>query len=75
MQLGSGVCAVAYGKWWRWVSSVPTKDNLGANDSGKNCAAGQNNPNLWFLAGIRGGEVNRACTIPGGKTYSFQILM
>jgi hypothetical protein len=61
-------------KWWQWVSSIPTKDNPTVDETGAKCAVGQNNSNVWFLAGVGGGEVTRACSIPAGKAIFFPVL-
>jgi hypothetical protein len=61
-------------KWWQWASSIPTKDNPTTDENGEKCAVGQNDPNVWFLAGTGGGEATRACTIPAGKAIFFPVL-
>jgi hypothetical protein len=61
-------------KWWQWVLAIPTKDNPVVDESGEKCAVGQNNPDVWFLAGTGGGEVARTCTIPSGKAIFFPVL-
>lgn len=61
-------------KWWQWVLSIPTQDNPGVDETGEKCAVGQNNTNVWFLAGTGGGQVTRTCTVPAGKAILFPIL-
>ena len=61
-------------KWWQWVLSIPTQDNPGIDENGEKCAVGQNDPNVWFLAGTGGGQVTRTCTIPAGKAIFFPVL-
>lgn len=61
-------------KWWQWLLSIPTKDNPSVDETGAKCAVGQEDPNLWLLAGTGGGEVTRACTIPAGKAILFPVL-
>lgn len=61
-------------KWWQWYFSIPSKDNPAADENGEKCAIGQNDTNVWFLAGSTGGKVNRACTIPAGKAILFPII-
>lgn len=60
-------------KWWQWGYSIPKNINPAYDDTGKNCAEGQNGP-VWFLAGTYGHPVERACTIPAGKGILFPIL-
>ena len=54
-------------KWWKWLLEQPTDSNPAIDDTGKNCAKNQNDPNVWFLAGTFGGKAERTCTIPEGK--------
>jgi hypothetical protein len=61
-------------KWWQWASSIPAKDNPVADENGEKCAVGQNDPNVWFIAGTGGGEATRACTIPAGKAILVSII-
>lgn len=61
-------------KWWQWAPSIPTKDNPTTDENGEKCAVGQNDPNVWFLAGTGGGADTRACTIPAGKAIFFPVL-
>ena len=53
--------------WWEWVASIPANEHPLNDDTGKNCAKNQNDPNVWFLAGTFGGKAERTCTIPEGK--------
>lgn len=61
-------------KWWQWAMSTPTKNNPVVDETGEKCAVGQNDPNVWFLAGTGGGEAVRACTIPAGKAILIPVL-
>lgn len=61
-------------KWWQWVVSIPAKDNPAADETGEKCGIGQNNTNVWFLAGTGGGKVSRVCTIPAGKAILIPII-
>jgi len=60
-------------KWWQWGYSIPKNINPAYDNTGKNCAEGQNGP-VWFLAGTYGHPVERACTIPADKGILFPIL-
>jgi len=59
-------------KWWRWFVSIPQPENPGNDNTGKYCAIGQNDPNVWFLTGAGSGTFVRSCTIPAGKVIVFQ---
>jgi hypothetical protein len=61
-------------KWWQWGLSIPIKDSPIVDETGAKCAVGQNNSNVWFLAGHGGGEVTRACSIPAGKAIFFPVI-
>lgn len=61
-------------KWWQWALSIPTKDNPVVDETGEKCGAGQNDTNVWFLAGTGGGKVTRSCTIPAGKAILIPII-
>lgn len=59
-------------KWWQWMTSIPTSENPLKDETGKNCANGQNNPNVWFMTGTASGTVVRSCTIPSSKAILIQ---
>ena len=61
-------------KWWKWYVSIPQDSNPANDDTGKNCAIDQKDPNVWFLAGTDGGSAERACTIPARKAILFPII-
>lgn len=44
------------------------------DETGEKCGVGQNDTNVWFLAGTGGGKVTRFCTIPEGKAILFPII-
>lgn len=75
---GSKPYGLTYGewsaKWWQWALSIPTKDNPVVDENGEKCAVGQNDSNVWFLAGTGGGEASRSCNIPAGKAILFPSL-
>lgn len=60
-------------KWWQWALAVPEAQNPVFDTTGVNCAVGQSGP-VWFLAGVFGGSVTRACTVPAGKALFFPVL-
>jgi hypothetical protein len=59
-------------KWWNWMISIPQPQNPLNDETGKNCANGQNNPNVWFMTGTGSGSVVRSCTIPSSKAILIQ---
>jgi hypothetical protein len=59
-------------KWWQWMMSIPQPQNPLNDDTGKNCAASQNDPNVWFMTGTGSGSVVRSCTIPSSKAILIQ---
>jgi hypothetical protein len=60
-------------RWWNWFGGAPQAINPGSDNTGKNCAVGQNDPNVWYLTGAGSGTVERTCTIPGGKGIAISI--
>jgi hypothetical protein len=62
-------------RWWQWVISLPEAINPLTDNTGEDCAQGQNQTGpVWFLTGTFGGSVERTCTIPEGKAILFPIL-
>lgn len=61
-------------KWVQWLLSTPIDTNPSNDDTGKNCAVNQTDPNVWFLAGTGSGSAVRTCSIPAGKAIFFPIL-
>jgi hypothetical protein len=61
-------------KWFKWLLEIPSNNNPANDDTGKNCAVNQSDPNVWFLAGTPGGHAERTCTIPAGKAILFPIV-
>jgi hypothetical protein len=61
-------------KWWKWYVSIPQDSNPANDDTGKNCAIGQKDTNVWFLAGTGGGSAERSCAIPARKSILFPII-
>src|SRR5690348_14298996 len=69
--IGSKPSGLTYGdwtvKWWKWIFGIPKDTSPAIDTNGKNCAQGQNDPHVWFLAGTNGGSAERTCVIPLGK--------
>jgi hypothetical protein len=63
-------------KWWQWLLSKPKDKNPAIDDTGKNAGIGQNDPNVWFLAGtfVNMSVPHRECTIPSGKAILFPVI-
>ena len=61
-------------KWWNWLLSIPAKDNPRLDTTGEKCGIDQNDQNVWFLAQISEGHVERNCVIPAGKSIFIPIL-
>jgi hypothetical protein len=65
-------------KWWQWAYSQPKGNNPLVDDkTGKLCKTGQDNENVWYLAGtlVNNSNVERFCTIPLGKAILFSVLV
>jgi hypothetical protein len=60
--------------WWQWVLAQPASTNPATDTTGGNCAVGQSNPFVWFLAGDFGGTVTRSCTVPFGKALLIPVV-
>lgn len=63
-------------KWWQWLLGASKESNPAIDDIGKNAAADQNDPNVWFLAGtFVGAKVpHRKCTIPWRRAILFPTI-
>ena len=62
-------------KWWQWADSIPTTNNPMLDQTGKDCAQGQNQTGpVWFLAGTGAGSAERTCTVPSGKAVLLPII-
>ena len=61
-------------EWWKWMQSTPDAQNPADDDTGKNCAVGQQG-DVWFLAGSFGHDLRkRSCEIPAGKYIFFPVV-
>jgi len=61
-------------KWWLWAFSIPVSEHPLFDPTGELCNVGQSGP-VWYLGGsFVGGEVDRTCTVPGGKFIFFPLL-
>lgn len=59
--------------WHKWTLKVPAGDNPIFDETGADCAEGQDYP-VWFLTGVLGGgTVERHCTVPEGTPVFFPV--
>src|SRR6185312_3500357 len=61
-------------RWWLWFLPAPLKGHPALDQNGENSALGQTDPNVLFLAGTIGGNVQRNITILAGKAILFPII-
>jgi hypothetical protein len=66
--------------WLRWYYEAPQRaDGCVMPDidmTGEHCGFGQQEPDVFFLAGTRGGKVVRtACVVPRGRAIFFPIIV
>jgi hypothetical protein len=59
--------------WVRWAMALPYYDGPISDQTGEDCAQGQDGP-VWYLAGTFGGPVERECDIPAGKQLVFPLI-
>ena len=59
--------------WWQWVMSIPADRNPLTDATGAFAGEGQSGP-VWFLAGTFGNSVDRAYSIPQGKTLVVPVF-
>lgn len=60
--------------WWQWAISIPADVNPMLDATGANCGQWQYGP-VWFLAGYSGGgQAERSCAIPYGKSLFFPTI-
>jgi hypothetical protein len=62
--------------FWKWILSVPAKDNPINDPTGEKCATGQSNTNssLFYLAFNNGGASERTCKVPAGKGLFIPVM-
>jgi hypothetical protein len=65
--------------WWRWLYETPQHGErcilVDADITGEDCAYGQTDPHVFFLAGTRGAKVVRTkCVVPKGRAIFLPIL-
>lgn len=69
---------VSYAEWtarfWQWLLEQPSDNNPLNDQTGKNCANNQKDPNVWFLLGTAGGSAERTCVIHAGKAILVSII-
>ena len=62
--------------FWKWILSIPAKDNPINDPTGEKCATGQSNTNssLFYLAFNNGGASERTCKVPVGKGLFIPVM-
>jgi len=60
-------------QWWQWALETPTAQNPVLDPTGEFCDINQNGK-YWLLAGTFGGDAERWCTIPAGKSLFFPVV-
>jgi hypothetical protein len=62
--------------FWKWILSIPAKDNPINDPTGEKCTTGQSNTNssLFYLAFNNGGASERTCKVPVGKGLFIPVM-
>lgn len=61
-------------EFWNWLNYIPKADHPRLDMTGEKCDVEQNDQNVWFLAQVAKGYVERHCDIPAGKSIFVPIL-
>jgi len=65
-------------KWWQWALSIPKETNPLSDPTGKYWRTNQPESDVWYLAGIFGGEnkvfPNRKIKVESGRSILFPVL-
>jgi hypothetical protein len=62
--------------FWKWILSIPAKDNPINDPTGEKCVTGQSNTNssVFYLAFNNGGVSERSCKVPAGKGLLIPVM-
>jgi hypothetical protein len=60
-------------RWLQWVASAGLDESPIDDRTGEKGAANQPS-DVWFLAGCRGGQVERRIAVPGGRDLFFPVI-
>jgi hypothetical protein len=62
--------------FWKWILSIPAKDNPINDPTGEKCVTGQSNTNssVFYLAFNNGGVSERSCKVPAGKGLFIPVM-
>jgi hypothetical protein len=62
--------------YWKWILSIPARDNPINDPTGEKCATGQSNTDssLFYLAFNNGGISERTCKVPAGKGLFIPVM-
>lgn len=61
-------------EWWKWCYFDPYGISPASDTTGKSCAKGQTNEDVWFLGGTFGGRAVRTCEVPKNRAIFFPII-
>lgn len=62
--------------FWKWVLSIPAKENPLNDQTGETCALGQSNYNssVFYLTFNNGGPSERVCKVPAGMALFIPVI-
>ncbi len=60
--------------WWKWCYAEPEGISPASDHTGALAGKNQTIANVWFLAGTFGGNAERDCTIPKGRSILIPII-
>jgi hypothetical protein len=61
--------------FWKWIISIPAKDNPRNDVTGEKCATGQSNSSsIFYLSANNGGASERTCEVPVGKALFIPVM-
>jgi hypothetical protein len=64
-------------RWWRWLLSIPRRENPAFDSTGRNCGISQQYPKVFFLCQTVGNSkspVFRKAIVPRNKTLFLPII-
>lgn len=73
-QDGQGRYAQLTAQWWQWILEQPMTGNPIMDETGDDAANGQPREDVFFLAGLFGGTVTRAFTVPADTALFLPLL-
>jgi len=74
---GSNAHGQSLGAWaadyWKWALETPASTNPLLDETGEFCGEGQGG-SVWFIPGSFGGDAERSCSVPQGKTLFVPVF-